>query len=109
MNTSYVQGKRIEVTSKLITKGLKREVKSIGKEHLGIKADTVGKKSIRTYISMYLYINKFYTPTIMLMGRWKIDCFMKYLQNHVNQFSKEVSSRMIGEEIGNLYKIPEFQ
>ena len=60
-------------------KSLKITVKSIGEEKLAIKADTVGTHSIITSLTMFLYIKKFDTPTIMLMGRWESDFFMKYL------------------------------
>ena len=64
-------------------KALNSGVKEIGEDHLGIKADTIYTHSIRTYITMFLYINKLDTPTIMLMVSWNSDCFTKYLWNQV--------------------------
>ena len=78
-------------------KSLKIAVKEIGEEKLGIKADTVGTHYIRTSSAMFLYINEFNTPKIILLGRWKCDCFMKYTKTLVKEFSKEASARMIGE------------
>ena len=78
-----MQGERKEVTSALLMKSLKSAVKVIGEYQMGIKADTVGTHSIRTSLAIFLYINEFYTPTIMLMGRWKSDCFVKYLRTQV--------------------------
>ena len=95
MNTVYVQGERKEVISALLIKSLNSIVKSTGEDHLRIKADTVGTYSIKTSLDMFLYINEFYTPTIMLMVRRNSRCFIKYLQTQVKGFSKEVGAHII--------------
>ena len=91
------KGEWKEVASELLMRSLKIAVKAIGKEKLDINDDTVGTHYIRTSHAMFLYINKFNTPKIILLGRWKSDCFMKYIQNQVKEFSKEVRAHIIGE------------
>ena len=83
IKTVYAQVEGKEVTSALLMKSLKSAVKEIGKEHLSIKADTICTHSIIISLFMFLYINKIDIPTIMLMGRWKSNFFMKYLQTQV--------------------------
>ena len=54
-------------------KSLEITVKAIGKEKLAIKDNIVGTHYIRTSYAMLLYIQKFNTPKIILLGRWKSD------------------------------------
>ena len=44
---------------------------------------------------MAMYLGKFPVYTIMMIGRWSSDAFLRYIRKQVKQFSHNVSRRMI--------------
>ena len=44
---------------------------------------------------MEMYLAVILVYTIMLIGRWSSDAFLRYIQKQVEQFSKHVSKKMI--------------
>ena len=44
---------------------------------------------------MAMYLNEVPVYTIMLIGRWSSDAFLRYIRRQVQQFSAGVSARMI--------------
>jgi hypothetical protein len=74
---------------------LKDSVRAIGEDVLNIKADEVGTHSLRSGAAMAMFLGGLPVYLIMLMGRWSSDAFLRYIRKQVEQFSHDVSSKMI--------------
>ena len=91
---------RIEhLTSAEMSDALRSAVVSIGEEILGIKRHEVGTHSIRSGAAMAMYLGECPVYTIMMIGRWSSDAFLRYIRKQVEQFSHNVSSRMLRFEM----------
>ena len=91
---------RIEhVTSEEMIEALQAAVKAIGEELLGIKAEEVGTHSIRSGSAMAMFLGECPVYTIMMIGRWSSDAFLRYIRKQVQQFSHNVSCRMLRFEM----------
>ena len=89
-------GSRINhVTGKQVADVLKDTVRAIGEDVLNIKADEVGTHSLRSGAAMAMFLGGLPVYLIMLMGRWSSDAFLRYIRKQVEQFSHDVSSKMI--------------
>jgi type III secretory pathway component EscS len=93
------------VTSKQILDRLRDRVTAIGKDVLGFEAWEVGTHSIRSAAAMAMYLAGVPVYTIMLIGRWSSDAFLRYIRRQVQEFSAGVSRRMILSE--DFFTIPE--
>ena len=54
---------------------------------------------------MAMYLNQVPVYTIMLIGRWSSDAFLRYIRRQVQQFSAGVSARMI--QTPHFFTVPE--
>lgn len=89
-------GSRItHVTGKQLANVLKDTVRAMGEDVLNIKADEVGTHSLRSAAAMAMFLGGLPVYLIMLMGRWSSDAFLRYIRKQVEQFSHDVSSKMI--------------
>ena len=87
---------RIEhITSKEMVSALRAAVASIGEDILGIKKEDVGTHSIRLGAAMAIYLGECPIYTIMMIGRWSSDAFLRYIRKQVEQFSHNVSRKML--------------
>ena len=87
---------RIEhITSKTIIQYLRAACAAIGSEVLGFEPHEVGTHSLRSGAAMEMYLGEVPVYTIMLMGRWSSDAFLRYIRKQVEQFSRDVSKRML--------------
>ena len=89
------KNQRCVLTSKLALAFLRAYIKSIDHKGLGIPPQDVGLHSIRSSAAMAMYLNHVPVYTIMLLGRWLSDAFLQYIRKQVEQFSADVSRRMI--------------
>jgi hypothetical protein len=48
---------------------------------------------------MAIYLAGIPVFTIMLLGRWSSDVFLRYIRKQVKEFSRGISSKMIQNEI----------
>jgi hypothetical protein len=104
---TYLEGGKLkELTSRVMNILLKATVSSIGEDKLGFGPDDIGTHSIRSGAAMAMYLDGVPVFTIMLMGRWCSDAFLKYIRKQVEQFSHNVASRMIKNQ--HFYHIPSF-
>ena len=94
--SAVMSGSRIvHVTSKQVTGALRDAVKAIGEDVLNIQVAEIGTHSIRSGAAMAMFLGGCPVYLIMLIGRWSSDAFMKYIRKQVEQFSHDVSSKMI--------------
>ena len=89
-------GARItHVTGIQVANVLKDTVRAIGEDVLNINADEIGTHSLRSGAAMAMFLAGLPVYLIMLMGRWSRDAFLRYIRKQVEQFSHNVSSKMI--------------
>lgn len=88
-------GRIEDISSKELVEVLQAAVLAIGEDVLGIKKDEIGTHSLRSGAAMAMYLGECPVYTIMMIGRWSSDAFLRYIRKQVEQFSHNVSSRMI--------------
>lgn len=95
VNLFYDNGKTHEVTAKDVSAALQAAAIIMGEDTLGFKSTELGTHSLRSGAAMAMYLDEVPVYSIMLMGRWSSDAFLRYIRKQVEQFSHNVSSRMI--------------
>ena len=95
VNTFYDNNKILHVSGTNALHSLRAAAHSIGESSLGFKISDIGTHSIRSGAAMTMYLDEIPVYTIMLIGRWSSDAFLLYIRKQVEQFSQNVSSRMI--------------
>ncbi len=88
------RGKKKDLTGKVALALLRDYVKTVDKS-FGIPADEIGLHSLRASAAMAMYMNGIPVYTIMLLGRWSSDAFLRYIRKQVLEFSTNVSELMI--------------
>ena len=83
------------VTSKEMVSALRDAVCAIGEDKLGFRTEQVGTHSQISGAAMAMYLGDCPVYTIMMIGRWSSDAFLRYIRKQVDQFSHNVSRRMI--------------
>ena len=83
------------ITSKEIVDSLRSAVVGYDEDKLGFKAEDIGTHSIRTGSVMAMYKREVPVYVIMMIGRWSSDVFLRYIRKQIEQFSHNVSKRMI--------------
>ena len=94
----------VELTSTAIRNSLRCTVKTLGKEALGFAETEIGTHSLRSGAAMAMYLAHVPTFTIMIIGRWSSDAFLRYIRKQVEGFSSNVSSLMLQNE--NFFTTP---
>jgi len=87
-----------QITGAQLLKQLRRAAQAIGHEVLGFYPDQVGLHSARSGAAMAMYLSGVPVYTIMLLGRWPSDAFLRYIRKQVKEFSKGISEKMIINE-----------
>ena len=82
------------VTSAEMVAALRDAVRAIGEDKLGFKAEQIGTHYQRSGAAMAMYLGECPVHTIMMIGRWSSDAFLRYIRKQVEQFSHNVSLRM---------------
>ena len=100
------EGNLKPITSAHIRLTLRAVATLIGEDRLGIEIKDIGTHSIRSGSVMDMYLDDVPVYTIMIVERWSSDDFLRYIRKQVEQFSHNVSSRMIKNQ--HFYHIPTF-
>lgn len=95
VNAFHLNGNVKFVSASRIVSKIRASAKAIGENVLGYKASELGSHSIRSGAAMAMYLNNVPTYTIMLVGRWSSDAFLRYIRRQVQEFSSGVSVKMI--------------
>jgi len=106
INTVVLDGKLSTISSTVILGKIRAAVKALGKDNLGFTENEVGTHSNRSGGAMGMYLSGTPVYTIMLMGRWSSDAFMRYIRKQVLDMSHGISTKMITYE--EFYTIPDF-
>ena len=83
------------ITSDDVITTLRDAVKAFGEDDLRIYHHEVGTHSIRSGAAMAMYLGGVPVFAIMMIGRWSSDAFMKYIRKQIEQFTFDVSARML--------------
>ena len=89
------KGKIEHITSQEMVNALRAAVVAVGEDRLGFKKEEVGTHSIRSGAAMAMYLGDCPIYTIMMMGRWSSEAFLRYIRKQVEQFSQNVSKKML--------------
>jgi hypothetical protein len=86
------------VKSREVCERLRAAAMAIGADKLGYSYEDIGTHSLRSGAAMAMYLSDVPVFTIMLIGRWSSDAFLRYIRRQVQEFSRGVSRNMIREE-----------
>jgi hypothetical protein len=105
---NYVQfnGMGFTIPSSMILSRIHLAVTSLGHEVLGFTPDEVGTHSNRSGGAMGMFLAGTPVYTIMLMGRWSSDAFMRYIRKQVLTLSHGIAAKMLTFE--QFYTVPNF-
>ncbi len=70
-------------------------VGAIGETWLGIAKHKIGTHSSRSWAAMAMYLGECLAYTIMLIGCWSSNAFLRYIWKQVMEFSHNVSKKML--------------
>ncbi len=83
------------ITSKNIRQRLRSACSSYGSARLSFEPHEVGTHLLRSGAAMEMYLGEIPIYTIMLIGRWSSDAFLRCIQKQVEQFSRNVAKKML--------------
>ncbi len=84
-----------QITLRQFITTLRAACATIGSARLGFEPDEIGTHSLRSGAAMEMYLAGVSVYTIMLIGRWSSDAFLRYIRQQVKQFWKDVAQKML--------------
>jgi len=106
INFVQFDGKGFSIPSSLILVKFREAVTTLGQEVLGFLPEDVGTHSNRSGGAMGMFLAGTPVYTIMLMGRWSSDAFMRYIRKQVLSLSHGITAKMLTYE--RFYTVPNF-
>ena len=100
-------GKLALIDSKMLLNKLRAAATAIGIDELGFITEDIGLHSLRSGAAMAMYLSSIPVFTIMLIGRWSSDAFLRYIRKQVQEFSAGVNRKMLTADV--FFTIPEAQ
>ena len=95
VNTILLNKTLRQISSTTARNKLRSAAAAIGEKRLGFSKDEIGTHSIRSGSAMAMYLDGVPTFSIMMIGRWSSDAFLRYIRRQVEQFTHNVSRRML--------------
>jgi hypothetical protein len=86
--TVWRNGRMEHITSKTILQHLRAACATIGSACLGFEQHKIGTHSLHSRAAMEMYLGEIPVYTIMLIGRWSSDAFLRYICKQVNNSCK---------------------
>ena len=80
----------LQVLTRLLT-----AAESVGSASLGFEPKEIGMHSLQPGAAMEMYLSGVPVYTIMLIGRWSSDAFLRYIRKQVEQFLRHVAKQML--------------
>jgi hypothetical protein len=77
------------VTSAQVVNALRDVVGAIGEARLGIAKHELGTHLLRSGAAMAMYLGECPVYTIMLIGRWSSNAFLRYIRKQVMQIQPQ--------------------
>jgi hypothetical protein len=106
VNTVFSANKALQTPSEMFLTTIRRAVKDLGSDKLGFGPDQVGTHSNRSGGAMSMFLSGTPVYTIMLIGRWSSDAFMRYIRKQVLASSHGISKKMLTYE--DFFTVPDF-
>jgi hypothetical protein len=106
INYLEIDRKGYTIPSSLILLKIRQAVTSLGHGVLGFSVDEVGTHSNRSGRAMGMFLSGTPVYTIMLMGRWSSDAFMRYIRKQVLSLSHGIAAKILTYE--QFYTVPDF-
>ncbi len=106
INYIEVDGRGFTIPSSLILLKIRQAVATLGHEKLGFHPEEVGTHSNRSGGAMGMFLAGTPVYTIMLMGRWSFNAFMRYIRKQVLSLSHGIAAKMLTYE--QFYTVPDF-
>ena len=78
-----------------MVEALRNAVCTIVEDKLVFKAEQVGTHSQISGAEMVMYLEECPVYTIIMIGEWSSDAFLRFIRKQVEQFSHNVTCRMI--------------
>ena len=108
INCFVTESNRLAHVSSLeVRRALRAAATVMGEESLGFKPTEIGTHSIRSGAAMAMHLAEVPVYTIMIIGRWSSDAFLRYIRKQVAQFSQNIASRMITTQ--HFIHVPDLQ
>jgi hypothetical protein len=106
INYIEVDGKGYTIPSSAILIKICQAVSNLGYDRLGFSPDDVGTHSNRSGGAMGMFLAGTPVHTIMLLGQWSSDAFMRYIRKQVLSLCHGIAMKMLTFE--EFYTVPVF-
>jgi hypothetical protein len=106
INTILLSSSLYQIPSEVFLDTIRRTVKEMGEDTLGFGPEDVGTHSNHSAGAMSMFLSGTPVYTIMLIGRWSSDAFMRYIRKQVLAASHGISKKMLTFE--DFFTIPDF-
>jgi hypothetical protein len=93
--TVWNHARREQIKLRQVIMSLRSVCATIGSAHLGFDPSKIGTHSLRLGIAMEMYLAGVKVYTIMLIGRWSSDAFLRYIRKQVQQLLQDVAKKML--------------
>jgi hypothetical protein len=87
-----------------LLKQIRLATTAIGHETFGFHPKDIGFYSTRSGAAVAMYLSGVPVFTIMLLGRWSSDAFLRYICKQVKEFSSAINSKMVKKD--DFFTIP---
>jgi hypothetical protein len=108
VSTVISHDQRKLITGGFVATQLRAAAARLGEDVLGFSPNDIGTHSLRSGAAMAMYLAGVPVFTIMLIGRWSSDAFLRYIRRQVLQFSSGVAGRMVSSPSQNFFTLPDF-
>ena len=95
VNTILLHGRLREITSEEIRNHLRRHILIIDPLQHHFKSSKIGTHSIRTSFANIMHSVGIAKVTVMMLGRWASDAYLRYIRHNLADFSKDISAQMV--------------
>ena len=95
VNTFLQNDKLVEITSDSIRKHLRKHILLVDPLQHHYQINRIGTHSIRTSFAMILHSVGIAKVTVMMLGRWASDAYLRYIRHNLADFSKNISAQMV--------------
>ena len=106
INLFTVCARVYELKSPQMVEKLRSAGRLVTEENLGFSVNEIGTHSIRSGAAMSLFLGGVQTFSIMMIGRWSSDAFLKYIRKQVEKFTHNSSKRML--KLESFFTTPNF-
>ena len=98
INTAWVENSRTNITNQITIKTSRSGKIFIGEERLGFSHKEVVNHSLWSGFAMDIFLDRVYTETIIIIGRWYRNAILRYIWIQVSDLRKTISDLMDGDK-----------